>query len=65
MRNLLGIYQKNSDLISIGAYKKGTNPALDEAVEKINAINSFLMQSTTESFTYEDTLQVMKTIADS
>ena len=61
-RNILGIYQKNSDLISIGAYKKGNNPALDEAVEKINGINDFLRQEVDESFSYEDTLRIMQTI---
>ncbi len=62
MRNLLGLYQKNADLISIGAYKKGTNPALDEAVEKYPAIKKFLMQGTKEAFSYEDILAKMKHI---
>ena len=44
LRNLLSIYQKNADLISIGAYKKGNNAALDEAVSKIDSINAFLKQ---------------------
>ena len=50
VRNLLGLYQKNSDLISIGAYKRGTNPALDEAVTKINDINAFLRQEIGDRF---------------
>lgn len=62
MRNLLGLYQKNADLIAIGAYKKGTNPALDEAVEKYPAINQFLMQGIHEDFTYADTVAKMKEI---
>ena len=61
-RNILGIYQKNSDLISIKKKKKGNNPALDEAVEKINGINDFLRQEVDESFSYEDTLRIMQTI---
>ena len=61
-RNLLGIYQKNADLISIGAYKRGSNPALDEAVMKINEINGFLQQGIKESFTDEETLQRIKPI---
>lgn len=61
-RNLLGIYQKNADLISIGAYKRGSNPALDEAVMKINEINGFLQQGIKESFTYEETLQRIEAI---
>lgn len=59
-RNLLSVYQKNADLISIGAYKKGVNPFLDEAVEKIGPINDFLMQGTTEQFSYEEMLKLMK-----
>ena len=61
-RNLLGIYNKNADLISIGAYKKGANPALDEAVSKINAINGFLQQGIHERFSYEETLQCIREI---
>lgn len=63
VRNLLGLYQKNSDLISIGAYKRGTNPALDEAVTKINDINAFLRQEIGDRFSYEDTLRIMEAIA--
>ena len=59
---MLGIYQKNADLISIGAYKRGSNPALDEAVMKINEINGFLQQGIKESFTYEETLQRIEAI---
>ena len=62
-RNMLGLYQKNADLISIGAYKKGANPALDEAVSKINSLNQFLEQGINESFTYEEIIQIMQTIA--
>ncbi len=62
MRNLLGLYQKNADLIAIGAYKKGNNPALDNAVSKIDQINGFLEQGIDESFTYEATLELMRSI---
>ena len=60
---MLSIYQENQDLISIGAYKKGTNTALDEAVAKINSMNSFLQQGIDESFTYDETLRLIQNIA--
>ena len=60
MRNLLSVYYANFDLVSIGAYKKGTNPALDEALRKIDKINAFLQQATDEAFSYEETVQMMK-----
>ena len=61
-RNILSLYQKNSDLISIGAYKKGANAALDEAVSKINKMNAFLQQGLDERFSYEETLGFMESI---
>lgn len=65
LRNLLSIYNNNSDLISIGAYKHGTNPALDEAIRKIDKINEFLMQAVGESYTYDETVQLLyKAVGD-
>lgn len=63
LRNMLGLYRKNADLISIGAYKKGANSALDEAVSKISQLNTFLQQGIDESFSYEDTLNLMQVLA--
>lgn len=61
-RNMMGLYQKNADLISIGAYKRGSNAALDEAVSKIDRMNQFLMQDIDESFEYHEILTLMKEI---
>ncbi len=60
LRNLLSLYNSNIDLISIGAYKIGTNPKLDEAISKIDKINAFLCQGTHESFSLEETIQLLK-----
>ncbi len=62
LRDILSIYEKNADLVTIGAYKAGTNPKLDYALNKIDAINNFLKQSITESFTYEQNIKNMKAI---
>lgn len=62
LRNLLAVYESNIDLISIGAYKMGTNPELDEALARVDQINGFLMQSVDEKFTYEETLALMQAI---
>lgn len=60
LRNLLSVYNANYDLVSIGAYKKGTNPALDEALKKIDKINAFLQQATDEAFTFEQTVKMLR-----
>lgn len=36
LRDILSVYEKNEDLLSIGAYKAGTNPRLDYAISKID-----------------------------
>lgn len=64
LRDIVSVYDKNSDLISIGAYKAGTNPAVDHAISKIDRINNFLKQGIDESFTYEEVLDQMKEILD-
>ncbi len=62
IRSLLAVYKQNEDLINLGAYVKGTNPVLDEAIEKIDKINSFLKQSINEGFAFEETLQLLRKI---
>lgn len=62
LRDISSIYEKNLDLISIGAYKQGSNPKLDYAVSKIDSINSFLKQGTLESFTMEETVGTLEKI---
>ncbi len=59
LRNLLSLYTDNSDLISIGAYKHGTNPALDEAIRKIDGINEFLMQRVDDSYNLDETVKLL------
>lgn len=62
LRNMLALYQKNADLINIGAYKRGTNKALDEAVSKINRINDFLQQGIKENLSYDEIVACLKSI---
>ena len=62
LRDILSLYAQNEDLISIGAYKAGTNPRLDNAISRIQKINDFLMQRTGESFTMEQTVKTMRQI---
>jgi flagellum-specific ATP synthase len=55
-RNVLASYQEAEDLINIGAYAKGSNPKIDYAVEKIDALNDFLRQGYNESTNLAETL---------
>lgn len=60
IRSVLATYKSVEDLISIGAYVKGTNPKVDEALKRLEAVQVFLRQSREESAIWEDTLQKMK-----
>ena len=62
IRDILSLYEKNEDLISIGAYKSGTNPKLDVAIAKIEKINKFLCQGINENDSYDEILEKMKAI---
>jgi flagellum-specific ATP synthase len=56
MRELMAVYKDAEDLINIGAYAKGSNPKIDEAIQRINGINAFLTQGIEDKFTFEQTL---------
>lgn len=60
LKNVLATYNEAEDLINIGAYKIGSNPGIDYAIEKINAVNEFLMQDVEEKFTFEETVELME-----
>ena len=62
IRDILSVYQQNEDLISIGAYKAGSNPKLDYAVSKINGVNAFLQQEIEETVTLEESCRQMKAL---
>lgn len=62
IRKIMSLYQENADLISIGAYKTGTNPELDDAIERMPAINEFLQQPVSEKVDFEDTVAIMSQI---
>ena len=62
IRDILSVYERNADLVSIGAYKAGTNRKLDFALSKIDEINAFLMQGVDEAFSYDECLKLMEDI---
>ena len=62
IRKLMALYQDNQDLISIGAYKAGSNPDLDYAIGHIGKINEFLQQPVDVRSTMEQTVALMQTI---
>lgn len=52
-RQLLSTFQRNSDLINVGAYAAGSNPLLDKAIERYPDMESYLQQEMTERSEYQ------------
>jgi len=47
-REHVALYRRNEDLINIGAYSKGSNPALDQAIRVHAPLQQYLRQSIDE-----------------
>ncbi len=62
LKNVLATYKDAEDLINIGAYKKGSNPEIDFAIEKNKAVNEFLMQETDEKVSFEETVEALRAL---
>ncbi len=54
VRQMLAVLHENEDLLSIGAYRQGTNQKLDVAVAMQDEINALLQQQVNEKQTIED-----------
>ncbi len=62
MRALMAVYKEAEDLIHIGAYVKGSSKKIDEAIEKIDAINDFLCQGVFDVTSFEDMRKTLESI---
>ncbi|MFC1517665.1 flagellar protein export ATPase FliI [Candidatus Margulisiibacteriota bacterium] len=62
LREVLARYNEAEDLVNIGAYVRGSNPKIDEALEKIDSVNEFLCQKTDEKFEFDETVAMLQNI---
>jgi flagellum-specific ATP synthase len=63
VRDILATYREAEDLINIGAYVPGSNPRVDLALSKIEAIRFFLKQGIYESADFEESLAQLMSVA--
>ena len=62
---LIAIYRDAEDLISIGAYVRGSNPEIDLAIEHMPRIESFLKQEINERSAMNATVNQLMQLANS
>lgn len=53
LANILATYKKAEDIINIGAYVNGSNPAIDRAVRMVDRVNAFLQQKIDEKIDFK------------
>jgi len=62
LKQMYALYQQNKDLIAIGAYTKGNDPRIDQAINVLPVINFFLQQKISEVIPYEQSISQLKEI---
>jgi flagellum-specific ATP synthase len=61
-REHLALFRKNEDLVSIGAYQKGANAALDRAIALQDPLRKFLRQGVNERMPRKESFAQLKKI---
>ncbi|MGL4801602.1 MAG: flagellar protein export ATPase FliI [Cetobacterium sp.] len=62
IKEILAIYKENEDLISIGAYQRGSNKKVDNAINYYDSIMRYLKQDKNEYSSFYDTIRNLKKI---
>ncbi len=62
LKNVMATYNESEDLINIGAYKAGSNKAIDFAISKIDKVNEFLVQATDEKYDFESEIAALEAV---
>ncbi|RMH40616.1 MAG: FliI/YscN family ATPase [Deltaproteobacteria bacterium] len=62
-RELLAAYESHRDLITLGAYKRGSDPRVDAAIAAIDAIEQFLRQGTHETEPFDEVVAGLAALA--
>ncbi|MFO7288112.1 MAG: flagellum-specific ATP synthase FliI, partial [Gammaproteobacteria bacterium] len=63
-RQIYARYEQNRDLINVGAYKKGTDPAMDEAIDLFPRMERFLAQAPDEAVDFDASLAQLEACLD-
>ncbi len=55
----LATYRRSEDLINIGAYAKGSNPKIDNAIQMIDRLNGYLRQAVDEKVSLDESTKAL------
>ena len=57
LKQVYSMFQQNKDMITLGAYQKGSDQMLDQAINMMPRVNAFLQQGMKDVISYDDGLQ--------
>ena len=63
-RQIYSVYQEHRDLIAVGAYSRGTDPRVDDAVARWPAVLGFLRQHVHERVDTEASIRDLRALLD-
>ena len=63
VRRMLAVYEDAKDLISVGAYKSGSDPKVDKAIRSISDAEALLAQKTGEVRPFAETVRRLRELA--
>lgn len=63
VKQIYSSYQQNRDLISIGAYAKGSDPKVDQAIQLMPLLTRFLQQGMLDISPFDDCVNVLGQIS--
>jgi flagellum-specific ATP synthase len=61
-QEIMATYRRSEDLINIGAYAKGSNPKIDNAIFMIDRLNSYLKQPVEEKVSFAESARQLAAI---
>ena len=61
-KRLYSVYQQNRDLISVGAYERGSDAQIDQAINAIDMLQDFLRQDMYTPVNLEQSLLDLETL---
>lgn len=61
-KQIMSVYQRNRDLIAVGAYQRGNDPTIDDAIERYPWLESYLRQAVETSVSFDQSVNELNAI---
>lgn len=65
LKKYISLYEKNKDLVLLGAYAKGTDPLLDKAIFFREKIKEFMAQGMYDAVNFEESIDLLSQLVSS